>query len=336
MSFGESAWRMALLCMCLPPTLNRERLVKISLTSAFTCFGSKTDQNSQWTAKLKEVKSELFRLLPFNKAVELFDMYSFHVAARMGQNSSSRLGAGYRGILEVEEALLQTEELAKEEEITSEEVIKIIINRMAKAKFVGYEKYEKFNDDCEFRSIIKFIQKASILTKLKRTGWVRYGVSNPETVAGHMFRMGVMSLIFSDSPYKGDNLRDGSSVTVSLVHDIAECIVGDITPVDGISDDDKHAREMKAIKELTEPLRGDLGCDIYTNFERYEFQKDPEARLTKEIDKLDMIIQAHEYETIKGEKFLQEFFDSTVGKGKFTLDVTKDHVKALMTARNAQ
>ncbi|QQP41408.1 HD domain-containing protein 2 [Caligus rogercresseyi] len=55
--------------------------------------------------------------------------------------------------------------------------------------------------------------------------------------------------------------------------------------------------------------------------------------MTKEVDKLDMIIQAHEYECLKGEKFLQEFFDSTVGKKVFSLGVTKEHVQTLMAAR---
>uniref|UniRef100_A0A0K2TFS5 HD domain-containing protein n=2 Tax=Lepeophtheirus salmonis TaxID=72036 RepID=A0A0K2TFS5_LEPSM len=331
MTFGESAWRMAILSMCLPSSVDRVRLCKISLTSAFTCFGTKTDQNSQWSSKLSEVKKELFRLLPFSKAVELYDMYSFHVATRMGQNCNSNLSTAYRGILEVEEALLQTEELAKEEELSHEEVMRILINRMDKAKFMGYEKYEKFGDDSEFRSIIKFIQQVSSLTKLKRTGWVRFGVNNPETVASHMFRMGLMSLIFSDCTSK--DIRNGSSVIVSLLHDVAECIVGDITPVDGVSNEDKHAREMKAIGDITKPLRGDLGLDIFTNFERYEFQKDAEAKLTKEIDKLDMIIQAHEYEVMKKEKFLQEFFDSTVGKNIFAIDVTKKHAQHLVNIR---
>jgi len=33
-------------------------------------------------------------------------------------------------------------------------------------------------------------------------------------------------------------------VKMALVHDIAECIVGDITPHDGVSKTDKHFREQ--------------------------------------------------------------------------------------------
>jgi hypothetical protein len=47
----------------------------------------------------------------------------------------------------------------------------------------------------------------------------------------------------------------------------------------------------------------------------YEQQSSPEAHLVKDFDKLEMIIQAHEYEQDQG-LALQQFFDSTSGKFK--------------------
>jgi hypothetical protein len=35
-TYGESAWRMAIMAMCLTPELDRKRISKIALTSAFT------------------------------------------------------------------------------------------------------------------------------------------------------------------------------------------------------------------------------------------------------------------------------------------------------------
>ena len=40
---------------------------------------------------------------------------------------------------------------------------------------------------------------------------------------------------------------------MALVHDLAECIVGDITPSDGISKDDKHKQE-KVSKHSSSPV----------------------------------------------------------------------------------
>ena len=41
-TYGESAWRLAIMAMCLSPELDRKRLIKMALTSAFTCFGKGT------------------------------------------------------------------------------------------------------------------------------------------------------------------------------------------------------------------------------------------------------------------------------------------------------
>ena len=61
--------------------------------------------------------------------------------------------------------------------------------------------------------------------------------------------------------------------------------------------------------------------EIFDAFERYEMQRpdDEEARLTKNLDKFDMVLQAFEYEigqggsTGKKHDFLEEFFTSTEG-----------------------
>lgn len=49
--------------------------------------------------------------------------------------------------------------------------------------------------------------------------------------------------------------------------------------------------------------------------QEYESQSSPEARLVKQFDLLEMILQAHEYEELEGTPGrLQEFFDSTAGR----------------------
>lgn len=52
---------------------------------------------------------------------------------------------------------------------------------------------------------------------------------------------------------------------MALVHDLAECIVGDITPHCGVSAEDKHQREDKAMEEICE-LLGDQGLPILNLF----------------------------------------------------------------------
>ena len=49
-------------------------------------------------------------------------------------------------------------------------------------------------------------------------------------------------------------------------------------------------------------------------WQEYEYQRSDEARFVKDLDRFEMILQAHEYETQQvGKGGLQEFFDSTKG-----------------------
>lgn len=51
----------------------------------------------------------------------------------------------------------------------------------------------------------------------------------------------------------------------ALVHDLAECIVGDITPHCGITPKEKHRQEDEAMKKISEltGIAGDRMYDLY-------------------------------------------------------------------------
>lgn len=49
---------------------------------------------------------------------------------------------------------------------------------------------------------------------------------------------------------------------LALVHDLAECIVGDITPFCGVASAEKHQREDAAMKDLAQ-LAGSCGSELY-------------------------------------------------------------------------
>lgn len=56
-----------------------------------------------------------------------------------------------------------------------------------------------------------------ILQTTPRTGWVKRGVKNPESIADHMYRMGVMSLLVQGTSYDYAHC-----MKLAIVHDIAE------------------------------------------------------------------------------------------------------------------
>ncbi|KAK7329879.1 hypothetical protein VNO77_24060 [Canavalia gladiata] len=159
-------------------------------------------------------------------------------------------------------------------------------------------------------SAIDFLSICHRLKATKRTGWVRKDVKNPESIADHMYRMGLMALIASDVPGVDRN----KCIKMAIVHDIAEAIVGDISPMDGISKTEKSRREQAALDHMCKVLGGGSAAkEIAELWMEYEANSSREAKFVKDLDKVEMILQALEYEDEQG-KDLDEFFQSTAGK----------------------
>ncbi|XP_076288648.1 5'-deoxynucleotidase HDDC2 isoform X2 [Lasioglossum baleicum] len=145
---------------------------------------------------------------------------------------------------------------------------------------------------------------------MKRTGWVIRNVPDPETIAGHMYRMAMLSFLVDND----EQLDKVKIMQMALIHDLAECIVGDITPHCGVSPDEKHRREDAAMETICK-LLGNKGPMILEMFREYEKQESPEAKYVKDLDILDLMMQAYEYEkrdNVPG--VLEEFFVATNGK----------------------
>lgn len=116
------------------------------------------------------------------------------------------------------------------------------------------------------------------------------------------------------APEKGiDNTH---AMKLALVHDLAEALVGDITPHDGVSKADKYTMERDAMHKIKvdhfEKYNSEIGDQLVTLWQEYEEGKTKEARFVKQLDKLEMIVQADEYETQQNVQ-LDDFFQSTVG-----------------------
>eukprot|EP00877_Chromochloris_zofingiensis_P009389 jgi/Chrzof1/4703/Cz14g23130.t1 len=162
------------------------------------------------------------------------------------------------------------------------------------------------------KSAIDFLTLLTNLKVTKRTGWVRCNVYQPESIADHMYRMGMMAMLYTDCGV--DSTR---CMKMALVHDVAEAIVGDITPHCQVSDQDKYKLEAAAITKIKQLLgqQTHVAEEVEQLWLEYEQQQTPESHLVKDFDKLEMILQAHEYEQAQGLS-LQQFFDSTAGKFK--------------------
>lgn len=155
-------------------------------------------------------------------------------------------------------------------------------------------------------------------------------VQNPESIADHMYRMGLMALISADIPGVDRN----KCVKMAIVHDIAEAIVGDITPSDGVPKHEKSRLEREALEHMCKLLgEGQRAKEISELWMEYEDNSSPEAKVVKDFDKVEMILQALEYENDQG-KDLEEFFQSTAGK--FQTEVGKAWAAEIASRRKTQ
>ena len=133
----------------------------------------------------------------------------------------------------------------------------------------------------------------------------------PLSPATHTHAQTMMAFVASSLP----GFDSAKAIKMALVHDLAESLVGDITPHDGVTKADKHAREEAAMTRLQLTLQGDVppsaggvgsawqgaGDEMLALWHEYEACASPEALLLKDLDKLEQA----------SGRPLDEFFRST-------------------------
>ena len=100
---------------------------------------------------------------------------------------------------------------------------------------------------------------------------------------------------------------------MALVHDMAESLVGDITPRDGVSKVEKSRRESETMDFLTRRLLGGVdggaqGKGMREIWQEYEDGETLEAKFVHDVDKMELVLQMMEYERVEAGKLdLGEF-----------------------------
>ena len=159
---------------------------------------------------------------------------------------------------------------------------------------------------------IEFLREANRLKATARTGWIVEGVKDPESVAEHSFGTALLALVLSHARKDIDRAK---AVKMALTHDLAESRIGDVLvdwKVDyhktrgreipgknhGISAAEKHELEKEAMASLTAQIAG--GREILDLWMEFEEGKTAEAVFVRSVDKLEMLLQAVEYEKAQG------------------------------------
>lgn len=162
-------------------------------------------------------------------------------------------------------------------------------------------------DGKESLPVIEVFYEFNHLKALYRQGWLRHGVPKEhcETVAEHSMGVALLALFLADGYFP--ELDKGRLILMGLLHDFGEIYAGDIVP-GKMSLEEKHALERKSVERVF--MRLPKGKEYLAIWEEFEAQETPEARFMKEIDRLEMGLQASVYEQ-EGFGDLSVFFEST-------------------------
>lgn len=154
-------------------------------------------------------------------------------------------------------------------------------------------------------SPIPFFHFTERLKLLKREGWRRHDINHGETISDHMYRMSIMTMLAP--PALSSKLNIPLCTKMALVHDMAEALVGDITPADPVSKEEKARREAEVMDYVATKLLGNVygghaGKGIHEAFLEYEENETLEAKFVHDVDKIELLLQTIEYEKAAGGK----------------------------------
>ena len=157
----------------------------------------------------------------------------------------------------------------------------------------------------DWHNIIKFLEIAGILKRTPRTGWVNFGVYQPESVADHSFRTAVLCMLYADM-HALDSLK---LLRMALIHDLPEAIIGDLVPQQKtVNTKESEENAVRQILNLLPELQRENYLAVWNE---YQEGKTKEAKAVRQLEKIEMALQAKEYEKFGStNKSLKKFIRS--------------------------
>lgn len=148
--------------------------------------------------------------------------------------------------------------------------------------------------DDDLGGLVNFAHESGQLKRLQRAGWLLAGVSDPESVAEHSFRVGVLAYCIAVLEGADPN----RAAALGLFHDLPESRIGDVPSVGK-----KYVATKPAVEVATDQVAGlppALARHVVELIAEHESAKTPdatlEARCSRDADKLECLLQAREYQ----------------------------------------
>lgn len=180
---------------------------------------------------------------------------------------------------------------------------------------------------------IEFLIRASKLKEIPRRGWVLRGVKTPETISDHLFRVAIAGWIFG--AMAGYNIQ--KMIEITFFHDLCEVYAGDVTPFFyfirdlpkdkkkkeeflkksvRLSQEEKIKRgrekfnlEKKSLLKLLSFLDLRDKNEIFSHWLDYEKMVSKEGSFSRQLDKVETLLQAIEYFGTKKNSFSNSWWE---------------------------
>jgi putative hydrolase of HD superfamily len=160
--------------------------------------------------------------------------------------------------------------------------------------------------DKDVSPILRLYFNLAHLKQVYRKGWLERGIpaSRCESVAEHSYGVVMLALFLADWFPELDRLR---VLQLALLHDFGEIHAGDITPADKVTREEKLRREADSFSRVLRDWP--QGEGYLALFQEYERGESKEARFVRQLEKLEMALQAAVYQ-YQGLASLGEFLNS--------------------------
>lgn len=191
----------------------------------------------------------------------------------------------------------------------------------------AYQKTKK-SQEKSLDDAMRFYLLATQLKYKIRSGWdeTHWNVSKErlESIAEHVYGTCILALSI-DSEFE-TNLYINKVVKMLVIHELGEVVIGDITPFDNITPEEKMKKEHEAIKEVL----GDLikKDEFYSLLLEFDEKKTKEAVFAHHCDKLEADIQAKVYQDMGCQNPLNEQENNVVFKSQRVQQMVKDGAKS--------
>ncbi len=146
-------------------------------------------------------------------------------------------------------------------------------------------------------SALSYLLNAYRLKDRQRSGWALRGVDDPESVADHAWGTALLCLLFADEA----GVDRAEALEIAVTHDLAEAEIGDLPSLADpalrpVGEREKAELEARAMAALRQSWPCAATERIVRRWQAYEDRDGPAARFVRDMNLLDMALQALIYE----------------------------------------